>query len=337
MMSEPPRSISSDAVTDSGRASWIDVACFLRRYEPDQVRRVCGVATLSARRALPGGGVRLCRKRSTRAEPADDVVEDGGPLRFVVQLVAKARVRPPLDAGRALEHLGGRGRDEPVVETVQDQRRPADRPRAGADTGLLGERLGAEPGGAGPDVQRIGGRAPTDLRIARQRLGPRCRSRSTGSGRACRGSAPGVASTRPASSRGPVPRAPSGPAAAGRSAGSPPRRARPSNGRTARPAGRRRRRAPPPGAPRGRRGSDSSGRCHRAGHRCRRSRAGRTRARRGRRRRSARRRARTGPTARRARARSGRSPTDRPRGQWRVRRPMPSAVTTRPMSEGIGP
>ena len=35
---------------NGGRRAW---ACFLRRYEPDQVPRVCGRATLSARRRSP--------------------------------------------------------------------------------------------------------------------------------------------------------------------------------------------------------------------------------------------------------------------------------------------
>src|SRR3972149_5403767 len=35
----------------------LERACFLRRYEPDQVRRGCGWAPLSAPRGSPGGGV----------------------------------------------------------------------------------------------------------------------------------------------------------------------------------------------------------------------------------------------------------------------------------------
>jgi len=35
-------------------------ACFLRRYEPDQVRRVCGRSHTLSAFALPGGGVQFC-------------------------------------------------------------------------------------------------------------------------------------------------------------------------------------------------------------------------------------------------------------------------------------
>ena len=72
----------------------------------------------------------MCPKRSTLAEPGDDLVEDGRTLRLVVELVAQARVGPPLDAGAPIEDLGRGRRHEAVVEPVQDEGRAADRTRS---------------------------------------------------------------------------------------------------------------------------------------------------------------------------------------------------------------
>ena len=63
----------------------VDRACFLRRYEPDQVPRVCGGATLSALEALPGGvfgcPLSLHGPYDLPPQPADDLVDDGRALR----------------------------------------------------------------------------------------------------------------------------------------------------------------------------------------------------------------------------------------------------------------
>src|SRR6185503_20535702 len=48
---DPPGAMTPPSESENGaNRAW---ACFLRRYEPDQVPRVCGLATLSARRRSP--------------------------------------------------------------------------------------------------------------------------------------------------------------------------------------------------------------------------------------------------------------------------------------------
>ena len=86
---------------DGDRVAW---ACFLRWYEPDQVRRVCGLATLSALSRSPEA-VFSCGDRSTdptrsrgadrSPQPGDHVVDDLAALGLVVGLVAEPRVGPP--------------------------------------------------------------------------------------------------------------------------------------------------------------------------------------------------------------------------------------------------
>src|SRR3990172_1578365 len=107
MAADPPRQKRRPPEEDGIE---LERACFLRRYEPDQVRRVCGWATLSApwrspeaifscggilhpfvRWSLRGAG----RLLELRVDPGDDVGDDLRPLRFVVGLVADARVRAP--------------------------------------------------------------------------------------------------------------------------------------------------------------------------------------------------------------------------------------------------
>src|SRR5512147_2979506 len=52
---------------DESTDALVDRACFLRRYEPDQVPRVCGLATLSAQRRAPRRRIRLDPERTTVA------------------------------------------------------------------------------------------------------------------------------------------------------------------------------------------------------------------------------------------------------------------------------
>src|SRR5687767_5335182 len=132
------------------RRAW---ACFLRRYEPDQVPRVCGRATLSARVrspeavfALPGdgtaGGSAGCRRGHPAdpiADPVDDVADDPRAVRFVVQLVEHARVHAANDAGPIVEGLARRGRDEPVRPAVNDQRGDGQPIQGRRDPPLLGK------------------------------------------------------------------------------------------------------------------------------------------------------------------------------------------------------
>src|SRR5439155_14739091 len=94
-------------------------ACFLRRYEPDQVPRVCGRATLSARRRSPEA-VFSCPGWYRRhvadpvAHPGDDVLDLAVPHRLVVQLVPRLRVHAPGHARPALERRARSCGDEPV-------------------------------------------------------------------------------------------------------------------------------------------------------------------------------------------------------------------------------
>src|ERR1044071_3053104 len=88
-------------------------ACFLRRYEPDQVPRVCGRATLSARRRSPeavfswppsysrvarrpprgwSGDRRVVDPADTVADPVELVGQDLGSGDLVVELVPQPRV-----------------------------------------------------------------------------------------------------------------------------------------------------------------------------------------------------------------------------------------------------
>src|SRR5437773_208227 len=102
-------------------------ACFLRRYEPDQVPRVCGLATLSARRRSPEA-VFSCRGWYRRhvadpvAHPGDDVVDLGWPHRLVMQLVPRLRVDAPRHTVAALEGGTRVGGDQPVELPVDDER-----------------------------------------------------------------------------------------------------------------------------------------------------------------------------------------------------------------------
>ena len=269
-MSEPPRSnlVAKRRHRSPGRRHRIDVrpASFAGT---SRIRfgGYVAYATLSALEALPGGGVRLCRKPSTLAEPGDDVVEDRRPLRLVVELVTQTRVGPPLDAGRALEDLGRRGGTRPSSSPWRTSVGPPI-DRAPARTRACSrERLGPEARGAGLAVQRVDGRPARPTSGSRDSVSGRdAVRRTTASARSGRATAPG-ASSKPASveSRPGAVSTDEVRVAADPSAGSPPRSARPSSGRrgtTGRPSAAA---EPPPAAPRGRRGSGSSGRCRRVG------------------------------------------------------------------------
>src|SRR3989304_3687282 len=97
MSADPPRQKRRPPEEDGIE---LERACFLRRYEPDQVRRVCGWATLSAPWRSPEaifscGGIlhpflrrslrRAGRVLGLRVDPGDDGGEDLRPLRLVME------------------------------------------------------------------------------------------------------------------------------------------------------------------------------------------------------------------------------------------------------------
>ena len=86
-----------------------------------------------------------------------------------MELVPEAWVGPPFDVGQRAKDLRSLGRDEPVVETVEDEGRER---QAGvlatADAGLFGQRLGTEAGGAGFRGEGVGAHLRGHGRVARE-------------------------------------------------------------------------------------------------------------------------------------------------------------------------
>src|SRR5262245_13111451 len=170
------------------RRAW---ACFLRRYEPDQVPRVCGWGHTLSARALPGGGLQLpgdgtaatlanslrgralIRNRCvhpTRAlpDPVDHVAHHGRAGRLVVPLVAELGIDAARDAGTALEDVARGGRDDPVGLALEDQRRDGQSVDVLDDAALLGEPGVGEPDGRLVLVERVDRVGLLDRRVARE-------------------------------------------------------------------------------------------------------------------------------------------------------------------------
>ena len=140
------------------------LACFLRRYEPDQVRRVCGVSPHSQRARRSPEAVFGCavkpstlasarrrRRRGSRDPPARCAARGAGPGRSAAR-------RP----GAPSNTSDARGGTSPSSRPWRTSVGTADPACAGAHPCLLGERLRPEPGGAGRAVERVAvARRPT--------------------------------------------------------------------------------------------------------------------------------------------------------------------------------
>ena len=238
-------------------------------------------------------------------------------LGLVVELVAEARVGPPLDAGAPSSTAEAADRDEAVVLAVEDERRDAEPAGASARTRACSReapRRRTAPcspcasAGRGGLRRRPPGRATGSRR--------RCRWGSASVGTTDRGRRHRAASSRAASSpgRATARTARSGFGRVGQQVAGDDEAAERVAVQHDRPA--RRRHGRPRAAPPGRRGAATSARRRRADRRSRRCRAGRRPRRRARPRPAGRRRARSGRSARRARGRAARSPTARrPRRQ----------------------
>ena len=163
-------------------------ACFLHRYEPDQVPRVCGPGHTLSARALPGGGYAVVRRSlhrgcrdSRRRVPAPHRVPAPSHRSHATTsartascsgswwlLVAQALVDTTGRVALALEDLGRPQRDDRVGRAVEDVGRHGHRrrgPRAAP---------GADPARANASAPHAdGGRAPAqrvrvDLRAYRR-------------------------------------------------------------------------------------------------------------------------------------------------------------------------
>ena len=128
-------------------------ACFLRWYEPDQVRRVCGWCHTLSARALPGGGLGLSSESTPRAPARRPAAHRGEPVWSRSQRTTSATISGPDGSLRVSWRRSG-----------NTTRRTPGRPPSGslAATGTIGS--------ASPWKTRVGiVRAPTATRDALHR------------------------------------------------------------------------------------------------------------------------------------------------------------------------
>jgi glyoxylase-like metal-dependent hydrolase (beta-lactamase superfamily II) len=111
----------------------------------------------------------LCGKGSTVPQPGDDVGDDLRTFGLVVELMAEPRVRASFHVWQGRESFRCGGRDQAVVEAMEDQRRRTKTPELASHPRLFGQRLGPEPCRARRLARRIGCDSCRDPRVAGER------------------------------------------------------------------------------------------------------------------------------------------------------------------------